>query len=103
MARRRKFGASARVHAERATGEIREIRRLERLARENIRAGDCVRAAGLVHSLAQQEGAYWVDRNDSRGRSGSLSSVSRIFTRFVRACIRPAIVKAPRRAYGRYR
>lgn len=97
--RKRRFGASDSTHAERARGDLREIRELTKIARDNIDAGDCVRATSALVALATAEGAYVVNRSDSGGKKSPAGLPSdRLYSRFTRACIRPSI--STRRSYG---
>lgn len=87
--RRRGYGLSAEGHASRSKGTLREIRRLQRVLKDKLKSPpDCVHAANLTRALAQQEGAFWVDRHDGGGGRGTTSPSSRmIFDRFVKVCV----------------
>lgn len=96
----RRFGAAPAEHAARARGGIRSIRELTRIARENIAKGDCVRATSALLSLAQEEGAYEVDRAGSGGRKSPAGFPSdRLYVKFTKACIRATMPQA--RSFGR--
>ncbi len=96
--RSRRYGAPASEHAARSSEEIQSIRRLEKQLRANIAIGDCVRSAGIMRELARKEGQFETDRLDSgRGRGRIVPSVHLLFTKFVRACIRPAMPRSSRR------
>jgi hypothetical protein len=101
MARRkrrsRSYGAVASEHAERSRGGIRVIRELTRLARENLAKGDCMRASGILISLAQEEGAYVQNRHDAGAHTPAAFTSDRLFTKFARACIRPAMPRSSRK------
>lgn len=99
---RRRYGVPPEAHAERSRGNARVIRELTRIARENIAKGDCVRATGALISLAQEEGAYQVNREDSGGRKSPAGFPSdRLYSRFTKACLRSGISVVPRRSFGR--
>lgn len=101
LTKRARFGAPSEEHASRARGGVRAIRELAKIARENIARGDCVRAAGAMISLAQEEGAYQMNREDSGGRKSPAGFPSdRLYAKFTRACIRSAMPES-RRSFGR--
>lgn len=71
---RRAFGLSAEMHHQSAKDRLREIRRLTRVLRDELKnPPDCERAAGVAIRLAQEQGAYLIDRFHGRSsvrRSG---------------------------------
>jgi hypothetical protein len=68
---------------------IRRIRTLERQLRSKLRApADCLHAAHIVHDLGVAEGAFRVNRLDSKGSQRGLASTDLLVDRFIVACIR---------------
>jgi hypothetical protein len=82
------FGSSAEIHRDRSKHTLREIHRLQRVIRTKMKSPpDCVHAASLVRALAQQEGAFLIDRDSGGRRARSSSSSRALFDRFVKACV----------------
>ena len=89
MARRKRFGDSSEIHAERAKSTLREIRRLVGATKRNLRSPpDCERAARLAIALAQQTGAYLIDRSAGSSRAGFGGKGPRaVIDRFISVCV----------------
>jgi hypothetical protein len=85
---RRRFGATAQEHGARAKSTIREIKRLQGALRRQLQnPPDCVHAANLNRALAEQEGAYLIDRFESSARTGKGLGSRALHDRFVKVCV----------------
>lgn len=83
-----RYGGTTEQHRERSRVTMHEIKRLRTQIRSAMRAPpDCVHAAHLIRSLAQQEGAFWVDRHESKGRVTGWTTSRYIVDRFIKACV----------------
>lgn len=101
MARKRKrFGDSQEVHRERSKGTLREMKRLRRLVLSRMKKpAMCADALDAAMLLAQQSGAYLIDRSAGSSRAGfGGRGVSRLLHRVVKACAKPT-AKSARRIY----
>lgn len=90
MRRRKSYGLPPEGHADRAKSTLREIRRLLGVFRSRMKSPpDCIHAAHLLHTLAQQEGAYLIDRHDSGARRWEMAQETsrRALDRFVKVCV----------------
>ena len=91
MARRRKtrrYGATAREHEERAKGTIREIKRLSGRLRQQLQdPPDCVHAFHLATTLAEQHGAFLIDRFESSAKTRGGESVRALLSKFEKKCV----------------
>ena len=89
---RRRFGASTEIHHERSKSTLREIRRLSDQVKRHLRSPpDCEGAAELLLTLAQQQGAYLIDRHEGGGRGLRTSYGGRgpraIARKFISMCV----------------
>lgn len=87
--RRRRFGAPAEVHAERARSTAREIKRLVGHLRRQLRdPPDCVHAFHLATALSQAGGAYLIDRDEGYGRGmRGGEGVRALLSKFEKKCV----------------
>jgi hypothetical protein len=86
--KRKRFGDPTEVHSERAKSTLREIRRLMGAVKRHLRApADCATASRLAISLAQQQGAYLIDRASGRGRARFVKGASAVIDKVLRECV----------------
>lgn len=88
-AKRKRFGDSAEVHAERSKSTLREMKRLRGALLRHLRSPpDCATAALLAITLAEQSGAYLIDRSAGLSRAGfGGRGIRGVLNRFVSACV----------------
>lgn len=97
MARKSKrFGDSQEVHSQRAKGTLREMKRLRALVISRLKKpARCADALDAAMLLAQQSGAYLIDRSAGSSRAGfGGRGVSRLLRRVVNACAKPTSKRA---------
>ena len=87
--RRRRFGSSAETHLERAKSTAREVKRLADQLRRQLRdPPDCVHAFHLATTLAEQRGAFLIDRYEGSGRgiTGG-AGIRALLSKFEKKCV----------------
>jgi len=109
MARRRRkrsYGDSAEVHADRAKSTLRQMKRLRGALIRHLKSPpDCATAARLAISLAEQSGVYLIDRSAGSSRAGfGGKGVQGVLNRFIKACVtEPRSLAAKRKIHGVWR
>lgn len=106
MARRKRFGSPIEVHAERSKSTLREMKRLMSAVKSRLKSPpDCATASRLVIALAQQQGAYLIDRDSYRGRAGLGGKGPRaVIEKFISACVvKPRSKAAERKIHSVWR
>lgn len=88
MAKRR-FGASAEKHRDRAQSNLRQIRRVVGVVRRQLRSPpDCEAAASAMRDLLHLEGSYLIDKYEgARGGKGLISGYGGPRGLFDKACV----------------